>query len=98
LPEVNAIFHSHDIAIMKTGYKLGIPSTETEQAGGSPELAQEAVNLVKLNKATRCFVLKNHGVITLGATMSEAGKLMEEMHTKAMGSVKNPVTKKKKTG
>lgn len=96
LPEVNAIFHTHDSAILKAADKLGIPMTSLEQPAGSQELAQEIVNLVKLNKNARCFALKNHGVITLGATMAEAGKLMEDMHAKTQDSGKSEGSRKKK--
>ena len=57
--------------------KQCLPSTSLEQPAGSQELAQEAVNLMKLNQSVRCFVLKNYGVVALGATMSDAGKQIE---------------------
>lgn len=96
LPEVNAIFHTHDSVILKAAGKLGIPMTSLEQPAGSQELAQEAVSLVKLNKSARCLVLKNHGVIALGATMAEAGKLMEDIHARAQDTGLNKTVKKKR--
>ncbi len=81
--DVNVIFHVHDIEVMKQAAKLGIPVTDTEQPAGSQELAQSAVKLLKINKDTRYFVLKNHGVVALGANMDEAGNLIEEMRAKA---------------
>jgi ribulose-5-phosphate 4-epimerase/fuculose-1-phosphate aldolase len=75
---INAIFHVHDPSIMNKAEKLGIPVTVSEQEAGSQALAQEAVNLLKINKNVKYFVLKNHGVIALGATMDEAGKAIEE--------------------
>lgn len=75
---INAIFHVHDPSIMNKAEKLGIPVTASEQEAGSQALAQEAVNLLKINKNVQYFVLKNHGVIALGATMDEAGKAIEE--------------------
>lgn len=82
--DVNAIFHVHDSVLMSHAEKLGIPVTSTEKEAGSQELAKEAVNLLKFNKDVRYFVLKNHGVIALGTTMDEAGKLIEEMGRKAV--------------
>lgn len=76
--DINAIFHVHDPSIMNKAEKLGIPVTVSEQEAGSQALAQEAVNLLKINKNVKYFVLKNHGVIALGATMDEAGKAIEE--------------------
>jgi ribulose-5-phosphate 4-epimerase/fuculose-1-phosphate aldolase len=75
---INAIFHVHDPSIMNKVEKLGIPVTASEQEAGSQALAQEAVNLLKININVKYFVLKNHGVIALGATMDEAGKAIEE--------------------
>ena len=95
LPEVNAIFHTHDNSVLKVAEKFDIPSTGVEQPAGSQELAQEVVNIVKLNKTSRYFVLKNHGVIALGATMLDAGELTEEMHNKAESSVQVKTSKKR---
>ena len=97
LPECNVIFHTHANDVLKAAEEIGIPSTGVEQPAGSQKLAQEAVNLVKLNESVRYFVLKNHGVIALGATMSETGKLMEEMHNKAESSVKHKASKKRQS-
>jgi ribulose-5-phosphate 4-epimerase/fuculose-1-phosphate aldolase len=88
LPEVSAIFHLHDSTILKVADELGFPSIDMEQPIDSQELVQEVVRLVKLDKSARYFVLKNHGVVALGTTVAEAGKLMEEMHDKAMGDRK----------
>ena len=79
---INAIFHVHDIGVMHQAEKLGIPVTSVEKEAGSQDLAQEAVNLLKFNKEVRYFILKNHGVIALGTTMDEAGKLIDEMSKK----------------
>ncbi len=76
--DINAIFHVHYLSMMNKADKLGIPVTASEQEAGSQALAQEAVNLLKINKNLRYFVLKNHGFIALGATMDEAGKAIEE--------------------
>jgi ribulose-5-phosphate 4-epimerase/fuculose-1-phosphate aldolase len=80
--DINAIFHVHDKVVMEKAARLGIPVTETEQVAGSAELAKEAVKLLKFNKDVKYIVLKNRGVIALGATMDEAGKLLEDMRTK----------------
>jgi ribulose-5-phosphate 4-epimerase/fuculose-1-phosphate aldolase len=82
LSGVNAIFHVHDTLVMSKAEKLSIPVTSAEKEAGSQELAQEALNLLKINKDMRYFVLRNHGVIALGATINEAGQLVEEMRRK----------------
>lgn len=96
LAEINAIFHTHDVNVLKVADKLGIPTTSTEHPAGSIELAHEAVDLVKLNKDARYFIVKNHGVIALGVSMAEAGNLMEELDRKAQASGKADVVKGKK--
>ena len=75
---INAIFHVHDPSIMNKAEKLNIPVTASEHEAGSQALAQEAINLLKINKNVKYFVLKHHGVVALGATMDEAGKEIEE--------------------
>ena len=82
--DINAIFHVHDSLVMNKAEKLGVLVTTAEKEAGSQDLAQEAINLLKFNKDTRYFVLKNHGVIALGASMDEAGKLIEEMRRKVV--------------
>jgi len=94
-PEVNAILHTHDNDVLQAAGKLGVPTTGVEQPADSKELAQEAVQVLQLNKGVKYFVLKNHGSISLGASLSEAGALMEEMHAKAAGGAKSRTAKKK---
>lgn len=81
--DVNAIFHAHDTVLMKQAEKLGIPVTSAEKDPGSQELANEAVSLLKFEKEVYYFVLKNHGVVALGTTLDDAGKLIEKMSRKA---------------
>jgi len=83
LPEINAIICVPGHIVLETAEKLSLPSTNLEQSAGSQELAQEAVNLMKLNQSVRCFLIKNYCVVALGATMSEAGKEMEAIQTRA---------------
>ncbi len=84
LPEIHAIFRAHDSTVLKVSDKLSLPSTDKECPAGSQELAEEVVAFINLNKSVRYFIIKNYGVISLGATMAEAGKLMDEMHAKAL--------------
>ena len=70
--EVNAIFHGHNDAIIMNAEKLGFPVTEKEHEPGTTELAKEALKVLGNNKL---IVLKNHGFVSLGRTMKEAGEL-----------------------
>jgi L-fuculose-phosphate aldolase len=97
LPEINVIFHTHDNDVLKVTDKIGITSTDIEQPAGSQKLVEETMKLVKLNKSIRYFVLKKHGVIALGTSMSDAGNLTEEMHNKAKNSVEFKASKKRQS-
>jgi ribulose-5-phosphate 4-epimerase/fuculose-1-phosphate aldolase len=70
--EVNAVFHGHNDAIIMNAEKLGFPVTEREHDPGTAELAKEALKILE-NK--NLGVLKNHGFVSLGRTMKEAGEL-----------------------
>lgn len=70
--EVDAVFHGHNQAIVMNAEKLGFQVTEREHASGTPELANEALKALGDN---RLIVLKNHGFVSVGATMKEAGEV-----------------------
>ena len=70
--EINAIFHGHNDAIIMNAEKLGFPVTEREYEPGTIELAKE---VLKVLGDKNLIVLKNHGFVSLGRTMKEAGEL-----------------------
>jgi len=70
--EVNAVFHGHNDTIIMNAEKLGFPVTEKEHEPGTTELAKEAL---KVLGDKNLIVLKNHGFVSLGRTMKEAGEL-----------------------
>jgi len=69
--EINAIFHGHNYAIMANAKKLKLQMTSKEHEPGSIELANEFLRSLGENNL---IVIKNHGFISLGKTMEEAGK------------------------
>ena len=79
-PDINAVFHTHDQLVVDLAEKLEMPCTGKEQPHGSYELAKEVVRLLGLRKNVRYFVLKNHGVISMGQTLEAAGRLAESMN------------------
>ena len=79
-PEINAVFHTHDQLVVDLADELEMPCTEGEQARGSYELAKEAIRVFSLTRDIRYVVLRNHGIISLGKTMEEAGRLAEVMN------------------
>lgn len=70
--EVNAIFHGHNDAIIKSAEKLKLSVTEEEYEAGSIKLAKEVLGALG---DSNLIVIKNHGFISLGKTMKEAGDL-----------------------
>jgi L-fuculose-phosphate aldolase len=69
--EVNAMFHGHNDAIIANAKKLKLPITEKEHQPGSIELANEVLRALG---DKNLIVIKNHGFLSLGKTMKEAGK------------------------
>ena len=70
--EVDAVFHGHSDAIIMNAEKLGFPVTEKEHEPGTIELAKDVLRVLGDKKL---IVLKNHGFVSLGKTMKEAGEL-----------------------
>ena len=70
--KINAIFHGHNDAIIMNAEKLGFPVTEKEHEPGTIDLAKE---VLKVLGDKNLIVLKNHGFVSLGRTMKEAGEL-----------------------
>jgi len=81
--EINAIFHVHNQLVLDFADELGVPCTERERPRGSYELVKEVNKLLGLRKDVKYFVLKNHGVVSMGGTLEEAGRLAEHMHEMA---------------
>lgn len=75
-PEVHAVFHGHSAAILESAERLGIPVTAQEQPYGTPELVAE---ILKIAGKHNFLVMRNHGFVSLGKTMEEAGRRAEEL-------------------
>ena len=93
-PHVNAIFHGHDDAVLKAAKKMNVPATEKEAAYGTAGLAHNALRLLSRHPWSNYFVLKNHGFVSLGATMQEAGQAALDLHEKAVRLAKQKNGKK----
>ena len=77
--DVNAIFHGHDKIVMEKLQDL--PITEKEQPYGSKALADEVIKVINNNNY---IIIKNHGILSLGKTMEQAGTLAIKTHNKAI--------------
>jgi len=69
--DMAAIMHGHSSLFKKYAKKLYIPVTEKEFPYGTKELAHAAVELC--TKVSSLFMLKNHGFVATGKSLSAAG-------------------------
>ena len=70
--DVNAVFHGHNEAIVKNADRFGLPITHVEYDSGTIALAEEVLKVLDNN---RFIVLKNHGFVSVGKDMREAGEI-----------------------
>jgi ribulose-5-phosphate 4-epimerase/fuculose-1-phosphate aldolase len=69
-PDVNAIFHGHCGVILDAAQSLGIPQTAKEEPFGTLALARAVQEILGNNTF---LIMNNHGFISLGRDMEEAG-------------------------
>ncbi len=78
--EINAIFNGHHDLILKNAEKLKLPITKNEQPEGTMELANEVLDILRDNDFV---VIRNHGFVSLGRNIKEAGDLAIKILKKA---------------
>ncbi len=78
--DVNAILHGHNDIVTRHAQELGIPETEREQPYGTIALRNE---VLKILDGHMVLQMKNHGFISLGKSLGEAGQRAEELYKKA---------------
>lgn len=71
-PDVNAIFHGHSESILDLAAKVGWPQTPKELPYGTTKLAVSAAKTLQLENF---LIIRNHGFIAVGPTMTQAGEL-----------------------
>ena len=81
--EINAVFHAHDQMVLESADEVNVPCTKREHPRGSYEQAKEVKELLSLARGVRYLVLKNHGIVSTGETIEEAGRLAEYMNKRA---------------
>jgi L-fuculose-phosphate aldolase len=69
--EVKVIMHVHDEYAVKNCKELGLRCTEEEKPSGSVGLLNEVIKVLGDHDY---IVIKNHGIISLGSTVEEAGE------------------------
>ena len=85
-PEVSAVFHGHHDKILRQGKRLGLPVTGCEQPYGTPEIVQEILQILGQH---HFFLIRNHGFVSLGRSMDEAGQHAEAVLTKLLSASRN---------
>ncbi|MCK4311794.1 MAG: S-methyl-5-thioribose-1-phosphate isomerase [Candidatus Cloacimonetes bacterium] len=78
-PDINAIFHGHCAELLENASKLEIPTTFKEEPYGTIELVNSVLEIIDKNNF---IIMKNHGFITIGKTMKEAGIITEKYYEK----------------
>jgi L-fuculose-phosphate aldolase len=78
-PNINAIFHGHSTEILENCNKFNIPETEKEEEYGTIQLINEVLKIIN---SQDFVIIKNHGFISLGKDMEEAGKNVIEILNK----------------
>lgn len=71
-PEVNAVFHGHYTNFFKIAEEQNIPITNKEEPYGSIALVDKVEEIIKNGNF---LLMKNHGFLSLGENMAEAGNL-----------------------
>lgn len=74
-PEVIAVFHGHNEKLLAAAEELHIPVTEQEKPYGTPELSAEILKILAWHNL---FIMRDHGFVSLGRTMSEAARWIEQ--------------------
>ncbi len=80
--DVNAVFHLHDFDVLEKRYELRLKSTAKAMPYGTVELANEVT--FALGKNENYILISNHGTLSVGRRMDEAGELALDMHQRAL--------------
>lgn len=79
-PDIHAVFHGHSGRILRTSHALELTTTKKFEDYGSFELAASVLEILD-NEFF--IVMKNHGFLSLGQTMDEAGARAVEILERA---------------
>jgi ribulose-5-phosphate 4-epimerase/fuculose-1-phosphate aldolase len=74
-PEINAVFHGHSERLLAQAGRCDLPVTRIEKPYGTTELVEEVLSTID---GHNLLVIRNHGFVSLGRTMHEAGTRVEE--------------------
>jgi L-fuculose-phosphate aldolase len=78
-PDVKAVLHGHHDRLVGAAEDLGIAVTAAEKPYGTREVVDE---VLKVLEKQPFLVIRNHGFVALGTTLTEAGRLTEAVLAK----------------
>ncbi len=84
LPQIDSVFHLHPAYLGVLTEQLGVPSTATYYRAGTVESVQEIERFLDSVTEVSYFVLIEHGIVSIGATIDEAGERIEHFHRSVM--------------
>jgi L-ribulose-5-phosphate 4-epimerase len=79
-PDVQAILHGHCESITKNAQHLNIPTTKEFVESGNMVIVESVLEILKDHQFIE---IKDHGFLSLGSTIEEAGNLAMEMLEKS---------------
>lgn len=80
-PDVLAVFHGHDEAILAVDDQLGVPVTTEPVPFGTIE---DAFGVVETLGTASAVIRRDHGFVTVGRTLDQAGRLALDLHQRAV--------------
>jgi L-fuculose-phosphate aldolase len=78
-PGIGAVFHGHSDAMLAAAGKLGLPVTQRERPYGTPAMADAVLDVLSGHSVV---IMRNHGFVALGRTMTEANAAVERVMAK----------------
>ncbi|MBC8402648.1 MAG: class II aldolase/adducin family protein [Candidatus Marinimicrobia bacterium] len=85
--DIHAILHGHDKVILSLSDRLSILTTVAEQPYGTLDLVEEVFRVMG-NESY--LLMKNHGFLSLGIDLEEAGREALRYHCKAVNLIQRP--------
>jgi len=79
-PDVNAVFHGHCSEILGNAARLRLTQTRAEEDYGSLALVDGVISVLS---GRGFIIMKNHGFLSLGKTMDEAGSKALDVQRRA---------------
>ena len=85
-PEAKAVIHAHDeVATADNRISGELRETLREEPYGTIELAELAIDTFR--DGSKIILLKNHGYVSMGASLTEATDIVVDMHKKLMEKI-----------